>query len=110
MSSLRTTDPMKFNPFFLLAGVLASAPVPAAEPGALRPTAERMANACGGCHGTYGHAKAPTPVIAGKPEDEFIAAMREFKSGQRVSSVMNRIARGYTDEDFAAMAKFFKNR
>ena len=82
----------------------------AAEPAAHRPTVERMALACAGCHGTYGHAIAPTPSIAGKPEEDFVKAMLDFKSGKRESSIMNRIARAYTDEDIAAMAQFFKNR
>ena len=94
----------------LLAGLLTATILEAAEPAAHRPDVERLAHACGGCHGTYGHSLAPTPAIAGNPEEDFIAAMRDFKSGKRVSSVMNRIARGYTEEDIRAMAHFFKNR
>lgn len=94
----------------LLSGLLAASSLQAAEPAARRPDTERLAHACAGCHGTYGHSLAPTPSIAGKPEDEFIAAMHDFKSGQRVSSIMNRIAPAYTDEDVSRMAQFFKNR
>lgn len=94
----------------LLGGLLTASAIQAAEPAARRPDTERLAHACAGCHGTNGHSLAPTPSIAGKPEDEFIAAMREFKSGQRVSSIMNRIAHAYTDEDFLHMAQFFANR
>ena len=81
----------------------------AAEPAANRPSVERMAHACAGCHGTYGHSQPPTPALAGKSEEKFVAAMREFKSGERVSSIMNRIASGYTDDDFIAMAQLFKD-
>lgn len=94
----------------LLAGVWTANPTQAAAPAAHRPDVERLAHACAGCHGTYGHSLAPTPAIAGLAEDEFLAAMRDFKSGQRVSSAMNRIARAYTDEDLAAMAQFFKKQ
>jgi sulfide dehydrogenase cytochrome subunit len=94
----------------LFTGLVASAAIQAAEPAAYRPEVERIAHACAGCHGTYGHSIAPTPSIAGKPEEEFVSLMRDFKSGQRVSSVMNRIARGYTDEDFVALAQFFKKQ
>lgn len=69
-----------------------------------------MAHACGACHGTYGHSIGPTPSIAGKPEEDFVKDMLEFKSGQRVSSIMNRIARAYTEEDITALAQFFKNQ
>ncbi|QSA97924.1 hypothetical protein [Methylococcus sp. EFPC2] len=74
---------------------------------ATRPGASTLAHACAGCHGTYGHSQAGTPAIAGMKEADFIQAMRAFASGQRVSSIMNRIARGYRDEDYAAMARFF---
>jgi sulfide dehydrogenase cytochrome subunit len=101
---------MMIKTILLLAVSSAATAVQAAEPAAHRPTTERLAHACAGCHGTYGHSIAPTPSIAGKPEEEFINAMRDFKSGRRTSSIMNRIARSYTDEDIVNMAQFFKKR
>jgi sulfide dehydrogenase cytochrome subunit len=101
---------MMTNRIILVALAAAATAVQSAEPAALRPSVERMAHACAGCHGTFGHSIAPTPSLAGKPEEAFINAMHEFKSGQRVSSIMNRIARAYTDDDIAALAQFFKKR
>jgi len=103
-------DRMKNKTILLLAGMLTINAVEAAEPAARRPDVERLAHACAGCHGTYGHSQAPTPTLAGKPEEEFTTLMNEFKSGRRISSVMNRIARAYTDEDIAAMAQFFRKQ
>ena len=94
----------------LLTLLMAAASLQAAEPAAHRPATESMAYACAGCHGTNGHAIAPTPTIAGKPESDFVEAMLDFKSGKRESSIMNRIARAYTEEDIAALAHFFKKR
>lgn len=82
----------------------------AAEPAANRPSAERLAHACSGCHGTYGHALPPTPSLAGLPEDSFVSSMAEFKSGGRTSSAMNRIAKGYTEQDIKSMAQFFNKQ
>lgn len=101
---------MKSYRLAILAGVFAVASTEAAEPFPQRPDTEILANACAGCHGTRGHSLPPTPNLAGKSEDEFISAMREFKSKQRVSSIMNRIAQGYTEEDIAALAGFFKHQ
>jgi len=84
--------------------------VQAVEPQTARPRSAMLAHACAGCHGTFGHGQAGTPIIAGMPETEFVRIMRAFKSGQRRSSVMNRIARGYRDEDFTALARFFRTR
>ncbi len=105
--------PMKKKAPRLLAGLLAATALAAADaagPASRRPDVARIAHACSGCHGTYGHSLPPTPAIAGMPEEDFIAAMRDFKSGKRVSSAMNRIAQGFTEEDFRALAHFFKNR
>lgn len=82
----------------------------AQAPLANRPATERLAHACGGCHGPNGHALAPTPTLAGMSENEFVRIMGEFKSGARASSIMNRIARGYTDKDILAMAAFFNQQ
>jgi len=96
--------------FVLLVGMLANPIANAAQPGIPRPSSPMLAHACAGCHGPFGHSRGATPSIHGKPEAEFIRLMREFKSGQRPASVMNRIAPGYTDEDFKALAEFYKDR
>jgi sulfide dehydrogenase cytochrome subunit len=33
--------------------------------------------------------------------------MKAFKSGERPATLMDRIAKGYTDEEIEAMAKYF---
>jgi sulfide dehydrogenase cytochrome subunit len=101
---------MKISRILLFAVLLAAWTTEAAEPAAHRPDARRLAHACAGCHGTNGHSLAPTPAIAGMAEDDFIAAMRDFKSRRRNSSIMNRIASAYTDDDFVALARFFKKQ
>ncbi len=50
------------------------------------------------------------PAINGIAEAEFARRMNAFKDGQRRATVMDRIARGYRDEDFAALAKYFYHR
>jgi cytochrome c553 len=40
-------------------------------------------------------------------EARFVDAMRAFRNGTRKGSVMNRIARGYAEEDIAQLARFF---
>ncbi|MFM8332735.1 MAG: c-type cytochrome [Candidatus Methylumidiphilus sp.] len=100
---MRQTAPLMLCALILSASAAQAAATPAAD----RPDAKQLAHACAGCHGTYGHSEAPTPRLARMPTEEFLAAMRDFKSRQRTSSVMNRIASAYTDEDFVSMAQFF---
>jgi cytochrome c553 len=57
------------------------------------------AAACTGCHATNPAAETPVPKINGRNADELFGAMVAFRSGQKPSTVMGRIAKGYTDEE-----------
>ena len=75
---------------------------------AATPSAEMLANTCAGCHGTHGNSQGPaTPTIAGISNVYFVDAMKEYKDGTRPSTIMTRIAKGYSDEEIDAMAGFF---
>lgn len=75
---------------------------------ALPPSAAMLTNACAGCHGTYGaSAGLAMPSLAGQSKEAIVEAMKNFKSGTRPSSIMGRLAKGYSDADFAAMGGFF---
>ncbi|MGB5719024.1 MAG: c-type cytochrome, partial [Gammaproteobacteria bacterium] len=72
------------------------------------PGATMLADTCAGCHGTDGASTGPaTPSIAGMSEVYMVDSMKAFKSGERHSTVMGRIARGYSDEEFRLMASVF---
>lgn len=88
----------------LLALLLALLPI-AAQSG---PSGQALAFTCAGCHGTDGSSVGPSsPSIAAMDPDVFIDAMDAYKRDQRNSTIMNRIAKGYTDEQIKAMAWFF---
>jgi sulfide dehydrogenase cytochrome subunit len=61
------------------------------------------AASCSGCHGPAG-AKGPVPSLLGRPEEDTITAMAAFRTGQREATVMDRIARGFTDDEVRAIA------
>ena len=81
------------------------------------PSAKAMADTCAGCHGTDGQSVGPaSPNLAGMSASYFIDSMTYFKnlekdawSGEdaRPATIMNRIAKGYTDEQIEAMAEHF---
>lgn len=73
-----------------------------------RPRAATLALGCSGCHPDEERHASLAPVLAGMPRDRLIHAMEEFKSGRRISSIMNRVARGYQSADFAALADHFE--
>ena len=71
-------------------------------------TGAMLANPCAGCHGTNGVSGGPAmPTIAGMPAKYFKAVMADFKSGKRPSTIMGRLAKGYSEEETALMADFF---
>lgn len=75
------------------------------------PPIEMIANTCAGCHGTDGSSGGPaTPTIASISTDYFILSMKDYKSGRRPATVMDRIAKGYSDEEITEMAKYFQKK
>lgn len=75
--------------------------------------ATMLSYTCAGCHGTNGVSHGPAiPTIAGLSEDTFTDAMNGYKDdeGGKNPTIMDRIAKGYSDEDIAAMAGFFSKQ
>ncbi|MFJ4290379.1 c-type cytochrome [Cupriavidus sp. NPDC089707] len=90
-----------------------AASAPAAAPAAA-PTAQHArihAAACTSCHGPSGRAPegSTIPSLAGRQQAELLAQMQAFRSGARPATVMHQIAKGYTDEQLAAIAAWFAN-
>lgn len=70
--------------------------------------AAMLANTCAGCHGPEGNSQGPaTPNISGLSDQFIMDAMEAYKDGDRYSTVMSRIARGYTDQQIELLAKYF---
>lgn len=69
-----------------------------------------MASSCAACHGTNGHSVAGTPSLAGLDEKYFIEQMKQFKTGERPSTVMMQHAKGYTEQEIRLLAAFFSQQ
>ena len=62
------------------------------------------ASSCSGCQAASAEVVTPIPRILGRQPAEIIAAMQAFRSGERASTVMGRIARGFSDDEVRAIA------
>jgi cytochrome subunit of sulfide dehydrogenase len=62
------------------------------------------ATSCSGCHPTSASADAKVPPLRGRDPAAIVAAMEAFRSGERPSTVMGRIAKGFSDEEIRAIA------
>lgn len=72
---------------------------------------EMLAYTCAGCHGTDGVSSGPAaPTIAGLDFDYLVDSMHQFQAGERRSTIMKRIAKGYTEAEIEAMSKFFADQ
>lgn len=97
----------KWSSGALIAGAMALS----ASAALAAPNAAMLSNACAGCHGTHGASAGPSmPSIAGQSKEAIVDAMKKFKSGERPSTIMGRLAKGYTDADFDAMGDFFSKQ
>ena len=62
------------------------------------------ASSCSGCHASSVEVDTRVPRILGRQPPEIIAAMQAFRSGERPSTVMGRIAKGFSDDEIQAIA------
>jgi cytochrome c553 len=61
------------------------------------------AASCSGCH-SVGATASVIPRLYGRDAGEIMTAMAGFRDGSRPATVMNRIAKGFTDDELRAIA------
>lgn len=74
-------------------------------------SAVMLSNTCAGCHGTYGASNGPSiPTLSGMSSTYLIETMQGYKSGDIPSTIMGRLAKGYSDEEFTLMGEYFSKQ
>lgn len=67
-----------------------------------------LTQTCNGCHGFNGASSGPAiPNIGGISKDYMIELMQAYKSGDTKSTIMGRIAAGYSEEEIVQLADYF---
>ena len=89
----------------LLAAAVGCAAVVAAVAASAEPPPG--ATACSGCHPAAAGVRSPVPRLAGLDPAVIVRAMQEFRAGKRPATVMDRIARGFTDKEIQAIAAWY---
>jgi cytochrome subunit of sulfide dehydrogenase len=82
------------------ASLIAAAVVASAEPPA-------GAASCSGCHPASSRIASPVARLLGLDRAAIVRAMQDFRSGQRAATVMDRLAKGFTDEEIQAIAAWY---
>jgi cytochrome subunit of sulfide dehydrogenase len=62
------------------------------------------ATSCSGCHPLSASAETKVPPLRGRDPAGIVAAMQAFRSGERPSTVMGRIAKGFSEDETRAIA------
>jgi len=96
----------------LAALFLAGAPL-AASAQNVSSAARDLASSCAMCHEARG---APSPAtggakaLAGESAESIARRLREFRDGERPATIMQQIAKGYSDSQIDALAAYFASR
>jgi cytochrome c553 len=62
---------------------------------------------CSGCHAANPRVDTPVPPLAGRPAADIAKEMIAYKSGERKGTIMDRIAKGFSDEEIQAIAAWY---
>ena len=68
------------------------------------------ANSCSGCHAASSSVQTPVPPLNGRPAADIVSQMAAFKSGERKGTIMDRIAKGFSDEETRAIAQWYETQ
>jgi sulfide dehydrogenase cytochrome subunit len=65
------------------------------------------ASSCSGCHPASRSVDTPVKRLVGAKAADIVSAVQEFRSGKRPATVMDRIAKGFTDDEIKAIADWY---
>jgi sulfide dehydrogenase cytochrome subunit len=74
---------------------------------ALAADAPLGATSCSGCHSPTATDTSTPPRLVGRDPAKMVAALQEFRSGQRKGTIMDRIVKGFTPEEIQAIAAWY---
>ena len=92
---------------FGIAGLVGAAHAqgPAPDPNLAR----NLAATCANCHGTNGKAVAGSGMgsLAGENKANMLQKLTDFRNGDRPSTIMQQIAKGYSEAQLTLIADYF---
>jgi sulfide dehydrogenase cytochrome subunit len=62
---------------------------------------------CTACHGPAGLGSRSIPKIRGLDREDIMQSMKGFRSGEESGTIMGRIVKGYSNEEFELLADYF---
>ena len=90
--------------------IAAAAVILVSAPAAYPADAPPGAASCSSCHAASPAVQTPVPPLNGRPAADTVAQMAAFKSGERKGTIMDRIAKGFSDEETRAIAAWYEQQ
>jgi cytochrome subunit of sulfide dehydrogenase len=75
--------------------------------GAMAADAPPGASSCSGCHPASSSVDTPVKRLIGLKSEDIVAAVKAFRSGEKPATIMDRIAKGFTDDEIKAIADWY---
>lgn len=69
-----------------------------------------VAAQCNTCHGEDGKGAKSVPSLAGLEAEEIFETMKAYASGADKATIMDRHAKGYSDAELHAVAKYYSEQ
>jgi len=61
---------------------------------------------CASCHATDGRSRGSVPSLVGQDTLSLVQQMKDFRDGKRRSTIMQQLAKAYTDAEIEAAAAY----
>lgn len=103
---------MKLLPWTIVLGLLGMGPGAFALDRSAPSLARDLAATCANCHGTDGQpvAGSGSASLAGMEREELLRKLRNFRTDAQPASIMQQIAKGYSEAQLELIAAYFANR
>ncbi len=105
---MRTHQPFRFG-LILAAALAVAVPTVSAEAASKVARADLIASNCFNCHGFEGESIGVIDGLHDMSAKALVKKMNEFRSGAKPSTIMKRIAKGYTADEIQAMGRYFES-
>lgn len=69
--------------------------------------ARNLAATCANCHGTNGASVGGNETLAGKPKEDLVKTLQDFKAGRKPATIMHQLSKGFSDAQIEAIASYF---
>jgi cytochrome c553 len=69
-----------------------------------------LAATCANCHGTDGRSAGGNEALAGRPKEDLVKTLQDFKAGRKPATIMHQLSKGFSDPQIDAIAQYLSQQ